>query len=158
MDKFDKLRGKLEMTINKYGLNSEKTKKISEKFEELINSYYKNEIQYHEDSIMYINYKEAIKTLKNITKEFSKFPTIDEWNKYAKEHDEIETPASELLSQEEEISRRATNYVKNSDYPQDEKDKIKYLKKSKNFFLKKFVEFSVFTDFFCRKRVLTRRK
>lgn len=42
--------------------------------------------------------------------------------KYAKEHDEIETPASELLSQEEEISRRATNYVKNSDYPQDEKD------------------------------------
>ena len=43
--------------------------------------------------------------------------------KYAKEHDEIETPASELLSQEEEISRRATNYVKNSDYPQDEKDK-----------------------------------
>ena len=87
MDKFEKLRGKLEMSINKYGLNSEKTRKISEKFEELINSYYKNEIQYHEDSIMYINYKESIKTLKNITKEFSKFPTIDEWNKYAKEHD-----------------------------------------------------------------------
>lgn len=43
--------------------------------------------------------------------------------KYAKEHDEIETPASEMLSQEEEISRRATNYVKNSDYPQDEKDR-----------------------------------
>lgn len=43
--------------------------------------------------------------------------------KYAKEHDEIKTPASEMLSQEEEISRRATNYVKNSDYPQDEKDR-----------------------------------
>ena len=34
--------------------------------------------------------------------------------KYAKEHNEIETPASQLLSQEEEISRRATNYIKNS--------------------------------------------
>ena len=43
--------------------------------------------------------------------------------KYAKEHDEIETSASQLLSQEEEISRRATSYVKNSDYSQEEKDK-----------------------------------
>lgn len=43
--------------------------------------------------------------------------------KYAKEHDEIETPASQLLEQEEEISRRATNYIKNSDYPQEEKDR-----------------------------------
>ena len=43
--------------------------------------------------------------------------------KYAKEHNEIETPASQLLSQEEEISRRATNYIKNSDYSQEDKDK-----------------------------------
>ena len=43
--------------------------------------------------------------------------------KYAKEHDEIETPASQLLSQEEEISRRATNYIKNSEYSQEDKDK-----------------------------------
>lgn len=41
--------------------------------------------------------------------------------KYAKEHNEIETPASEMLNQEEEISRRATNLIKNSDYPQEEK-------------------------------------
>lgn len=43
--------------------------------------------------------------------------------KYAKEHDEIETPASEMLDQEEEISRRATSYIKNSDYSPEEKDK-----------------------------------
>jgi len=42
--------------------------------------------------------------------------------KYAKEHDTITTPASEMLEQEEEISRRATNYVKNSDYDSDEKN------------------------------------
>lgn len=43
--------------------------------------------------------------------------------KYAKEHDEIETPASQILDREEEISRRATNYVKNSDYAPDEKER-----------------------------------
>ena len=42
--------------------------------------------------------------------------------KYAKEHDKVETPASQMLSQEEEISRRATAYVKNSDYSPEEKD------------------------------------
>ena len=41
---------------------------------------------------------------------------------YAKEHDEISTPASEVLAQEEEISRMATNYIKNSDYSPEEKD------------------------------------
>jgi len=87
MNEFERLRIKLESSIDKYGLNSEKTRKISNKFEELINLYYKNEGQNHEDIIMDINYKESIKKLKNITKEFSKFPTIDEWNKYAKEHD-----------------------------------------------------------------------
>lgn len=43
--------------------------------------------------------------------------------KYAKEHDEIETPASQILDREEDISRRATNYVKNSDYAPDEKER-----------------------------------
>lgn len=42
--------------------------------------------------------------------------------KYAKEHNTISTPASEMLEQEEEISRRATNYVKNSDYDAEEKN------------------------------------
>lgn len=41
---------------------------------------------------------------------------------YARENNEISTPALEVLEQEEEISRRATSYVKNSDYPQNEKD------------------------------------
>jgi hypothetical protein len=42
--------------------------------------------------------------------------------KYAKEHDEIETSASNMLEEEEEISRRATNYIKNSDFPSEEKE------------------------------------
>lgn len=43
--------------------------------------------------------------------------------KYAKEHDEIETEASKVLAEEEEIARRATNYIKNSSFPEDEKDR-----------------------------------
>lgn len=42
--------------------------------------------------------------------------------KYAKEHDSIVTPASEILNEEEEISRRATNYIKNSDFDENQKE------------------------------------
>ncbi len=42
--------------------------------------------------------------------------------KYAKEHDEIETEASRVLKEEEEISRRATNYIKNSNFDEGEKE------------------------------------
>ena len=42
--------------------------------------------------------------------------------KYAKEHDEIQTSSGEYLAEEEEISRRATNYIKNSDFPENEKE------------------------------------
>lgn len=84
-DRFENLRNKLHISIEKYGLNSEETKKISNKFDELVNSYYRNEIQYSEDSIMYIKYIESMKILRKITKVFSKYPTIDKWNKYAKE-------------------------------------------------------------------------
>lgn len=42
--------------------------------------------------------------------------------KYAKENDEIETEASRVLKEEEEISRRATNYIKNSNFDEAEKE------------------------------------
>lgn len=42
--------------------------------------------------------------------------------KYAKEHNEIETTSSEYLEEETEVSRRATNYIKNSDFSEKEKE------------------------------------
>lgn len=84
-DIFEELREKLYITIEQYGLNSDKTRKISDKFDKLINAYYKNEVQYSEDSIIYIKYIESIKAIKKITKDFSKFPTVEEWNMYAKQ-------------------------------------------------------------------------
>ena len=82
---FEKLRKKLNESVVKNGLNSEKTKKISEKFNKLVNSLYESEKRYDKTNILYIKYEESIFHLTKITKEFAKFPSIEEWNKYAKE-------------------------------------------------------------------------
>lgn len=83
--RFEKLRCKLHIAINKYGINSKETREISKKFDRLVNSYYEKERQYPENSIMRIKYLESLSSLRKITRDFSKFPSIDEWNKYAKE-------------------------------------------------------------------------
>ena len=79
---FEKLRGKLHEAIDVYGLDSEKTNKISRRYNELVNDYYQNERQYHEDNLMYIKYLESIQCLRKITKDFMKFPTTNEWNHF----------------------------------------------------------------------------
>ena len=87
LNKFERLREKLNNSIEKYGIESEKTRKLSDKFNKLLNIYYNKEVQYSKESLMYKKYIESIKTLEKITTDFSKFPTINEWNKYAKEKD-----------------------------------------------------------------------
>lgn len=85
IDIFEQIRGELHMAIDEYGINSKNVIEISEEFNRALNLYYEKELKYSEDNIMRIKYKEAIETLKNITKDFAKYPTINEWNKYAKE-------------------------------------------------------------------------
>ena len=86
MERLERLREELHMSISKNGLNSEKTMEISDEFNKVLNLYYENGVGYSKDSIMCKEYIKAIKALKKITKDFSKFPTVNEWNKYAKEH------------------------------------------------------------------------
>lgn len=95
---FEKLQEKLHESIEKNGLNSEQTRKISKKYNELINLYYKNETQYHEGDMMGIKYMESIKCLKKITRDFVKFPTIKEWNYYAKENDLLNSESLKYIS------------------------------------------------------------
>ena len=80
INNFERLRKRLDYSIEKNGINSEKTKRLSERFDKLVNNYYKNEKQYKEDSIIHIKYLESIQRLKRITKDFVKFPTINEWS------------------------------------------------------------------------------
>lgn len=84
-NRFEKLRKKLDKAVEAYGVNSKETKKISKKFDELVSEFYKKEKQYPTESIIHIKYLETIEELIKITREFSKYPTIEEWNKYAKE-------------------------------------------------------------------------
>ena len=86
IESLERLREELHMSISKEGLNSKKTMKISEEFNKVLNAYYENGVGFSTESIMFKGYIRTIKALKRITKDFSKFPTVDEWNKYAKEH------------------------------------------------------------------------
>ena len=98
INNFEKLRNKLNEIIEMYGLHSEKTQKISRRYDELVNNYYQNERQYHEGSIMHIKYLESIQCLRKITKDFIKFPTIEEWNYYAKKNRLLNSESLKYIS------------------------------------------------------------
>lgn len=75
--KIEKLRGKLHKSINKNGLNSEETQKISREVDKLVNKYYKKEQQYQENKgALSEEYKEAYEELKKLTKQFGEFPSV----------------------------------------------------------------------------------
>ncbi len=95
---FEKLRKKLEESIEVNGLDSEQTRKLSQRYNELVNFYYQNERQYRKDNPIYIKYVESIKYLRKITKDFVEFPTIREWNYYAKENDLLNSESLKYIS------------------------------------------------------------
>ncbi len=95
---FKKLREKLNNIIEKHGLHSERTRKISKRYNELVNDYYQKERQYHKDALIYIKYLESIKNLRKITKVFFRFPSIKEWNYYAKENNLLNSESLKYIS------------------------------------------------------------
>lgn len=98
INNFEKLRKKLHDSIDKNGMDSEKTRKISTRFNDLVSSYYKNEKQFRQDNFMTQKYIESMKHLRKITREFAKFPTVEEWNKYAKENNLISSESIKYMS------------------------------------------------------------
>lgn len=98
MNDFEKLRTKLHESIEIYGLDSEETRRISERYNELVNFHYQNERQYHKDSVMNIKYLESVQYLRKIASDFIKFPTIQEWNCYAKQNDLLNSESLKYIS------------------------------------------------------------
>lgn len=98
IDILEPIRSELHMAIDKYGINSKKAIEKSEEFNKLLNIYYEKESKYSEDNMMEIKYREAIEILKNITKVFAKYPTVNEWNKYAKEKCLLSSESIKYLS------------------------------------------------------------
>lgn len=95
---FDKLRKELHEAIDKYGIQSIEVKKISDKFDKLVTVYYLSERQYKKGCAMYKKYIESINNIRKITREFGKYPSIDEWNKYAKEEKLLCTESLKFIS------------------------------------------------------------
>lgn len=85
LGKIERLRKKLHNCIEKFGLDAEQTKKVSKELDELINEYMKRQKIYPEGNIMINKYNNAIEKLEKLTAEFGEFPSIEKWNKYAKE-------------------------------------------------------------------------
>lgn len=85
--KIRSLRNKLHKSIKKNGLDSDETRKISDEMDKLINEYYDNiqRISYSADSEMKLYYEYSYKQLKIVTQQLERFPSVQEWNKFAKE-------------------------------------------------------------------------
>ena len=95
---FEKLRSKLDKAIEIHGVDSEKASKLSKRYTELVNCYYREEKQFHENNLMYLTYLESLNSLRKITKDFVKFPTIEEWNYYAKENGLLNSESLKYIS------------------------------------------------------------
>lgn len=98
-EQIEKLRKKLHTEIEKSGIDSVKTLKVSEELDKLIKKYYiKKNINNIEDNVMYIEYKIAYDQIKKITEEAEKFPTIKEWNEIAKKDTYLNNKSIEYIS------------------------------------------------------------
>ena len=95
---FEKIRNKLHKAIEIHGINSEITKKISNRYDQLVSSYYQNEKQFHKGSFMHMKYLESIEHLRDITTQFMKFPTVQEWNNYAKKNNLLSSESLKYIS------------------------------------------------------------
>lgn len=94
------LRNKLHKSIKKYGVNAEETRKISDEMDKLINEYYDNiqRISYPTDSEMKVYYEQSYKQLKIVTQQLESFPSVQEWNKFAKENCLLSSMSMQYIS------------------------------------------------------------
>ena len=95
-----KLRIRLEETIEEKGLNSNEVRELSDKMDELINEYEQSIkiVEYPSNSLMLKGYEKSYSELKKITEVFKKFPSVEEWNYYAKENDLLSHVSIEYIS------------------------------------------------------------
>lgn len=85
-EKIEKERESLNESIKKNGLHSEITRLVSLRMDKLINRYYHSPRLYPEWSDMYIRYRASIEKLRQISKEFGKFPSVKEWNHFVSDN------------------------------------------------------------------------
>ena len=94
----DILRQKLHKAIDKYGINSKEVAAISNKIDKELNKLDKKRRNFKEGSETKEYYDKAIVELKKITQNFGDFPTVPEWNYYAKENNLLSSISIEYIS------------------------------------------------------------
>lgn len=106
LKKIKKLRTLLNKYVVEYGTQDERTRKVSKEIDVLINEYYASiKIRDYRNNTMPEHYKRSYEELERYTRKLNRFPTVEEWNKYAK--------ANYLLSVEsiKYISMLDWNYI-----------------------------------------------
>lgn len=104
--KIEKVRYKLNESIEKTGLNSEQTILLNEQINELINLYYstkddnyiKSQKDYPRDSEIWQTYQASYIELRNKTIDQNQFPTTKKWNELAKRKRYLNYQAIEYVS------------------------------------------------------------
>lgn len=98
--KIRSLRNKLHKSIKKNGLDSDETRKISDEMDKLINEYYDNiqRISYPTDSEMRLYYEQSYRAMKTTTQQLERFPSTQEWNKFAKENCLLSSMSMQYIS------------------------------------------------------------
>ena len=90
----------LDKNVEKYGLNSNETREISNKMDNLIKEYYDSikTVEYPDFSDMFLYYKKSYEMLKSVTLQLRKFPSVQEWNSFAKENNCLSHISLEYIS------------------------------------------------------------
>lgn len=98
--KISSLKNRLNKSIDKTGLHSEQTRKISKEIDMLLKEYYDSikETEYPKYSDMYSYYKKSYEALKSVTQQLDKFPSVLEWNSFAKENIFLSHSSLEYIS------------------------------------------------------------
>ena len=104
--KIEKLRYKLHESIEENGLNSEKTIKLNDEINELINLYYatkddnyiKSQKDYPLDSEIWQTYQISYTELRNTTIDLKQFPSTKKWNEFAKINNYLNFQSIEYIS------------------------------------------------------------
>ena len=94
-----RLKRRLYEAIEKYGINADKTRVISEQLDQLINEFNSKQRILSEDNNMKTAYDKSILKLKQITIDFGSFPTVKEWNYFAKENTLLSSESIKYISQ-----------------------------------------------------------
>lgn len=96
--KIEKLRKKLHDVIEKEGINSEDAAKISKELDELINEFNKKQQVFSNDNNMKSAYEKSIIKLKQITIDFGSFPSVREWDYFAKDNNLLSSESIKYIS------------------------------------------------------------